>query len=407
VRRHIAVGGFLLVITSAANCAGGGPRELPVVRPLVDSGPPADSLEVPVRTPRPIPRLVRPDTPLPAIRRDVTVCAGGDVMLGSNLDSLWAARASARLGVRVPHLPDPIALAYGLRPLVADADIVLVNVEGALGEGPTPRKCREGAQYCYTFRQPPEAAQALRRLAPHGTVVGNVANNHAMDAGAGGFRETVIRLDESGVLPTGADTLATLAVAPSGDTVAFLGFSTFQAGPDARDLAAVARHVGRARELYGRVIVTMHMGAEGAGAQRTPRETEMFLGENRGNSPAFARTAVAAGAAAVIGHGPHVMRAAEWLGDAFVAYSLGNLLTYGPFNMAEPRNRGGFLCLGLDPGGRVTRAEFRSTRQEVPGLVRRDPRGRAALLVDSLSRLDFPETGATLTGRGLFARSHR
>ncbi|NIQ55694.1 MAG: CapA family protein, partial [Gammaproteobacteria bacterium] len=171
-------------------------------------------------------------------------------------------------------------------------------------------------------------APALARLATGARLVANVANNHAMDAGASGFRSTVRHLEAAGILVTGADTLAAMVPQPTGDTLAFLGFATAQAGPDPRNLAAVERHVRRAAGPGRRVIVTMHMGAEGRGAQRTRDRRERFLGEDRGNAVAFARTAVDAGAEAVIGHGPHVLRAVEWIGDAFVAYSLGNLLTY-------------------------------------------------------------------------------
>jgi hypothetical protein len=339
---------------------------------------------------RTLPPLVFDTTAL--IGRDVRVCAGGDVMLGSNLDTLWAARSSARLGRGVAALPDPDGLLEPLRPLVADADIVLLNIEGAIGDGPAPSKCRPGSTSCYAFRQPSGTAGALARLAPQGVVIGNVANNHALDAGGPGLQATLRHLGLAGVYATGADTLATLVTTRQGDTVAFLGFSTSQAGPDPRDLDAVSRHVARAAARHPRVVVTMHMGAEGRDAQRTPDAFEYYLGENRGNAVAFARAAVDAGASAVIGHGPHVMRAAEWHRGALVFYSLGNLLTYGTFNLSEPMNRGAIGCVSLDPAGRITAAVLRSTRQHPPGLLAPDPTARAALLVDSLSRIDFPAT---------------
>ena len=316
------------------------------------------------------------------------VCAGGDVTLGTNLDTMWAVRNSARGGRRIQPLPDPTVLLRPLRPLVQDADILLLNVEGAIGEGPFEPKCGPNSKNCYAFRQPIAAAAALRALGGSSPVVGNIANNHASDAGQRGRRETIMHLEAAGVHVTGEDTLATVVVTPAGDTVAFLGFST-SSGPDPRNLAAVRRHVERASERHARVVVTMHMGAEGAAAQRTPDSTEIFLGTvNRGNSVAFARTAVEAGADLVVGHGPHVMRAMEWLDDALIMYSLGNLVTYGPFSFAEPMNRGAIACALIAPDGRVESAALRSTVQTPPGRVRSDASGRAAVLVDSLSRLD-------------------
>ena len=113
-----------------------------------------------------------------------------------------------------------------------------------------------------------------------------------------------------------------------GDTIAVLGFYTSSDSPDARDLDAVRRHVQRAVDRWGTVIVTVHLGAEGPTAQRTRDSTELFLGTiDRGNPVAFADAALESGATMVIGHGPHVLRAAEWRGDRLVWYSLGNLLT--------------------------------------------------------------------------------
>jgi poly-gamma-glutamate capsule biosynthesis protein CapA/YwtB (metallophosphatase superfamily) len=291
-----------------------------------------------------------------------------------------------------------------LRPLVAGADILLLNVEGAIGEGPAPEKCRPGATGCYAFRQPVEAAAALAGLGAPGRLVGNVANNHALDAGRAGFEATVAHLRQAGAQVTGTDTLAALVATGAGDTIAVLGFSTFQAGPDARDLDAVRRHVARAFARYRRVVVSVHMGAEGVSAQRTPDANERYLGEERGNPVAFAHAALESGAALVVGHGPHVLRAAEWRGDALVLYSLGNLVTYGPFNLREPLNRGAIACTAIDEAGRIAEAWLRSTYQSAPGQVVSDPTGRGAALVDSLSRLDFPETGASFAPDGSIRR---
>jgi hypothetical protein len=326
------------------------------------------------------------------------VCGGGDVLLGTNLDTTWAVRR------RVNPFPNADALLTPLGPLVADADVILFNIEGAIGEGPAPPKCRPGSTSCYAFRQPPAAADALARFAGDKRMVGNVANNHARDAGERGLLETRRHLERAGVLVTGYDSMATVVTAASGESVAMLGFST-SGGPDPRDLDAVRRHVARAAAEHRRVVVTMHMGGEGAAAQRTPDSTEIFLGSiDRGNMVAFARTATAAGADLVVGHGPHVMRAIEWHGDALAIYSLGNLLTYGPFTMSEPLNRGGIACATLDGEGTVLEAVLRSTVQTPPGIARPDPTHRAAALVDSLGRLDFPLSGARLGPDGTIER---
>ena len=335
-----------------------------------------------------------------ALRAPVRVCAGGDVTLGTNLDTAWSRLATRRLRTRFGQRDDPATLLAPLRPLVADAELVLLNVESAIGQGPTPTKCGPRSRNCFAFRAPPASAGALRALHRNGTVIGNVANNHARDAGSPGRDSTIAALRRAGVVVTGADTLATPVRTAAGDTIGVLGFYTSDSTPDARDTAAVRRHVARASERHGVVIVTMHLGAEGRGAQRTTDAPERFLGMDRGNPVAFADAAVRGGASLVIGHGPHVLRAVEWRErGALIAYSLGNLLTYGPFRMREPANRGAVLCATLDPLGRPRDAVLRSTEQLAPGVLRTDPSARAAALVDSLGRLDFPLTGARV-GRG-------
>jgi poly-gamma-glutamate capsule biosynthesis protein CapA/YwtB (metallophosphatase superfamily) len=330
------------------------------------------------------------------------VCAGGDVTLGTNLDTAWARRAAARLRTEYRRDDDPATLLAPLRSLVSSADVVLLNVESAIGAGPAPSKCGRRSSNCFAFRSPPASAPALRALAPERTVVGNVANNHARDAGARGLRETVSLLSDAGIHVTGADTIATPVPTPAGDTIGVLGFYTSPETPDARDTAAVYRHVARAFERYPLVIATMHLGAEGRAAQRTRDETELFLGSiDRGNPVAFADAAVRGGAALVIGHGPHVLRAMEWRDrGALIAYSLGNLLTYGPFTLTEPLNRGAVLCATVDENGRVREADVGSTVQRAPGVLEADRSARAAAITDSLSRLDFPVTGVRVQADG-------
>lgn len=346
-------------------------------------------------------------TPREPVRDAVRVCAGGDVAFGTNLSDAWRGTAAARWGVRPAALPEPAALARRIGALVPeDADVVLLNVEGAIGAGAAPSKCGANSTACYAIRMPPASAEALRAVAPDATVVGTVANNHSRDAGASGFERTREALEAAGLVVTGADTLATPLLTPAGDTIAVLGFATSPGTPnDVRDLAAVRRHVRRAAERYGRVIVTMHMGAEGRAAQRTADRTEIFYGASRGNPVAFADAAVESGASMVIGHGPHVLRAVEWRGDgSLVAYSLGNLLTFGPFSTAEPLDRGALLCATLAPDGAVEDAALIPTRQRVAGQLAADPQRRALALVDSLSRLDFPRTGARVRPDGRVER---
>jgi poly-gamma-glutamate capsule biosynthesis protein CapA/YwtB (metallophosphatase superfamily) len=331
----------------------------------------------------------------------VRLCAGGDVTLGSNLDPKWSRSAADTLRRRFAMSPLPESLARQLTALVGGADVVLLNIEGAIGSGPAPPKCTKRSKNCFAFRMPPSAGTALRRaIDSNAAIVGNVANNHSHDAGDEGRAATIARLKRAGIFVVGADTIATPVALPSGDTIAMLGFHTDSDAPDARDLDAVRRHVRRAADRYPIVVVTMHLGAEGPGAQRTQNATELFLGMDRGNPVGFTDAAFAGGATLVIGHGPHVLRAAEWRDDRLAFYSLGNLLTYGPFSMHEPTNRGAVACATIDSAGHVSGVELRPTTQVWPGVLERDQTHRAWGLIDSLSALDFPQTGAHVDSAG-------
>jgi len=334
------------------------------------------------------------------------ICAGGDVTLGTNLDPKWAKFAADTLRRRYGLRPDPELLTRALRPFVQGADVLLLNVEGAIGAGPAPQKCGPRSKSCFAFRQPRGSALALRRLVDSSVaVVGNIANNHSRDAGDEGRDTTVAYLRAAGIYVTGDDTLATAVPLASGDTIGVLGFYTDSTTPDARDLVAVRRHVARAAEQFGVVIVTMHLGAEGVGAQRTRNINEIFLTTiDRGNPVAFADASFDAGATMVIGHGPHVLRAAEWRDDRLALYSLGNLLTYGPFKLGEPTNRGVVACAAIDSVGHVASADLRPTMQLWPGVLRADASKRAWKLIDSLSALDFPTTGATVDSLGVLGK---
>ena len=128
------------------------------------------------------------------------VCAGGDVTLGTNLDTAWAAHAQLRMRESLHRSDEPDSLLAPLRPLFAGADIALVNVESAIGEGPSPSKCGPASTNCFAFRAPLASARALRSIAPRARVVGNLANNHARDAGNPGQDSTVAALRRAGVL---------------------------------------------------------------------------------------------------------------------------------------------------------------------------------------------------------------
>jgi Bacterial capsule synthesis protein PGA_cap len=87
-----------------------------------------------------------------------------------------------------------------VRTLLRDADVTLGNLEGTLSVGGVS-KCRQiGGGECFAFQAPPSTAFALRGL---GFDLVNQANNHSLDYGVSGRRQTVAALDRAGIAHTG------------------------------------------------------------------------------------------------------------------------------------------------------------------------------------------------------------
>ena len=82
--------------------------------------------------------------------------------------------------------------------------------------------------------------------------------------------------------------------------------------------------VDSVRPLVDLLVVTFHGGAEGVGRSHVPEAAESLGREPRGDLRRWARAVIDAGADAVIGHGPHVLRGIEFYRGRPIAYSLGN-----------------------------------------------------------------------------------
>jgi poly-gamma-glutamate synthesis protein (capsule biosynthesis protein) len=207
----------------------------------------------------------------------------------------------------------------GVRPILASADAVILNMESPIS---TKGVAREGK--AYTFRISPDVVGAMAR---EGVKAVWLANNHIMDFGEEALYDTINYLDAAGIAHAGAGRNVAAAAAPatltlSGLKVSLISFSnTF---PDSywaqRDrpgtFFGAPGPVGRAvkRTLASRggpVIVSFHWGEE---LMTEPKEYQEDL----------ARRAVDHGAALVVGHHPHVPQPVEVYKGVPIFYSLGN-----------------------------------------------------------------------------------
>lgn len=298
----------------------------------------------------------------------------GDMMIGSTTSE--------------PRLPsDPKASFAGVRDLL-DADVVTGNLEGPITDTGPKTKC-QGRSDCFMFSQPPEYADIYRDA---GFDVVNLANNHSNDRGEPGRQSTLTSLDAAGIAYTGLPgQVAEENV--NGTRVAFLGFSHYTATNSITDLAEVSRQITEAGSRNDVVVVLFHGGLEGDKATRISH-----TGDPGADFIKFAHTAVDAGADAVLGSGPHVLRAMEVYNGRLIAYSLGNFATYGWFSLTPTTSISAVLEVELGPDGAFVGGQLSPTKLTGRGTATKG--GDAIARVKRLSASDFPDTGVTVSDDG-------
>ncbi len=315
-------------------------------------------------------RTCSPESPLSADTQAVTIKAVGDIVLGSD----WP----------TPHYPADfdIRAQAGMRQVLGQADVVFGNFEGALTKHNVSTKKANGSTV-FVFRMPPRFAGLLRGA---GFNVLAIANNHTLDFGERGLADTLKHLSRAGVLAIGeADKIVLQKVRDV--TLAWIGFSHLDRHNNVRDFDKLAELVRRARRLADLVIVSVQAGAEGTDYLRLRDHEETFLGENRGNTFAFARKAIDLGADLVIGHGPHVLRGIECYKGKLIAYSLGNFVGYNALSIKRAAAVTIVLEVKLSKQGQtlgfdVSPLKFNEERFPEP-----DPDALASYLINDLSRL--------------------
>jgi len=211
---------------------------------------------------------------------------------------------------------------------------------------------------CFAFRTPTTLAPRLREA---GFTHLNLANNHANDYGPAGRESTERILDSLGLRlygPLGRIATDTIRRGDSVAVVGVIGFSTYPYAYDLLDIGRSAAVVDSIRPRVDLLIVTFHGGAEGMHAQRVPEAAESLGREPRGDLRRWAHAVVDAGADAVIGHGPHVLRGIEFYRGRPIAYSLGNFITYRGFNLSGPLGVTGVLQLQFGADRRLAWARL-------------------------------------------------
>ena len=312
----------------------------------------------------------------------ITVAFAGDITPGS------------RYGLP-PNRSRPIF--REVRDELSAADLAIGNLEGTLGMGGVS-KCAVEGDTCFSFQAPAANADGLRWA---GFDLLSLANNHAFDFGEEGLEQTVAALEAEGLGHTGAPGQIT-ELEVGGHTVAVVGFAPYPWANELDHLAAVAELITDAKAQADIVIAVAHLGAEGTEYSHVPVGNEIAMGEDRGDTRAFARTAAAAGASLVLASGPHVLRGVEIHAGALIAYSLGNFGGWHNFSLTGALAESAMLVVELEADGAVRGGRVVPLTLSGPGIPVRDETGSAIETIDALSKADFGRSAVRLGLDGSF-----
>ncbi|MBS1797346.1 MAG: CapA family protein [Acidobacteria bacterium] len=330
-----------------------------------------------------------PKAEKPKSDEPIRIAAGGDIMLGSPFPN--ASRMPPNDGADLLKVVTPIFQA---------ADIAFANLEGPMIDSGISAKCGTNHATCFAFRMPTRYAAYLRDA---GIDVMSLANNHAGDFGDLGRETTRKTLESVGIKHAGSDRgeYAMTFLEVKGKKVAVVAFAHNSVVPNVNELDAARQLVEKASREADIVMVSFHGGGEGAVNAHVPQRTEIFLGEARGNLPAFARTVIDAGADVVIGHGPHVLRGMEIYKDRLIAYSLGNFETYGWFPLVGATAETLVLEVNLAADGKFIDGKINPFVQLNRGDLKPDPSKSSIRTIKRLSQDDFPNTMPKISDDGI------
>ena len=267
-------------------------------------------------------------TPKPAKRKPAATTAPARDRLGSGnaVTLAFGGDVHFESPIRERNAASPASVLAPIAPVLKRADVAMVNLETAVTDRGSP------AAKTFTFRAPSSAFSAL---AAGGVDVVNVANNHGMDFGPTGLRDTLAAGKQAGMPVVGAGWNATQAYAPhrvtvNGQRISIIGatqvlddhlITEWTAGPgkiglaSAKDEPRLLRAVREARRTSDTVVVFLHWGLE---LETCPTGAQKSL----------AQALVGAGADVVVGSHAHVLLGAGRMNRALVAYGLGNFVFY-------------------------------------------------------------------------------
>lgn len=208
----------------------------------------------------------------------------------------------------------PDYLFSGVKNQLQQADLVITNFE-CTAAGDT----LVASDKKFTFRTNPVWLSALRN---NGITHANLANNHSMDFGREGFRQTLANLYANNISPTGhniSSPYAPYLITANKNQLAIFSICTLQpeehTGLHAQNTDTLAASITLFKQQHPRhlILVSLHWGV-GMQQQQTAEQVKQ------------AHALADAGADVIIGHHPHVVQPMEKYKSTYICYSLGNFI---------------------------------------------------------------------------------
>lgn len=260
-------------------------------------------------------------------RGSVTFAFAGDTHFVDHWDTEGGASYAGVPTLTAQLRADPAHVLSPVAPVFARADLVMVNLETAITDRGEP-----AAGKAFHFRSPAMSFAALKAA---GVDVVGMANNHALDYGPVGMSDTFDAIAASGMPVLGLGRDATEAFRPhitsvNGQRIAIFAATDWLepalvsqwAATDTRpglafciDPSRLVSGVSSVRPQVDTVVVFLHWGTETTHCASPEQHT-------------LARSLIAAGADIIVGSHAHRVFGAGHVGDALVAYGLGNFVYF-------------------------------------------------------------------------------
>lgn len=236
----------------------------------------------------------------------ITISAAGDVTLGTHQEQDY----SSSFRQAYDQAEDEGYFFENVRDIFAADDLTIVNLEGPLT---TSEQMREGQTYCI------KGAPAYVHLLTLGSIEAvSFANNHRLDYGEQGSRDTVTALEQEGIVyaydkNVGIYEVPDSAAAHGGERnlkIGIISVNEVEWGAQVEKL--IQNNIETLREQdVDLILACCHWGIE---KDTYPENYQQVLG----------RKCIDWGVDLVIGHHPHVLQGIEEYKGRYIIYSLAN-----------------------------------------------------------------------------------